>query len=145
MKSYFLIPEGSLPSKKQMEDLESLFQEDLFSEDLFSIMLEDFNSVFGEKCVKVDDGVYVTQFEVPGFNKSNLTVKIGDGYATIKGERKLSQENYIGKSRISKRFNVGDPKDVKATVKNGILTLTLWYDVTKSNMDIDFEDSPKEV
>ena len=136
MKSNFLI--GYLPSKKQMENLESLFQEDSFSEDLFSIMLEDFNSVFGEKRRKVDDGVYVTQLEVPGFNKSNLTVKIGDGYATIKGERELSQENYIGKSKIFKRFAVGNPKDVKATVKNGILTVTLKYDATK-------EDSPKEV
>lgn len=144
MRSYFLIPEGFLPSKEDMEDLEGLFQEDL-SEDLFSIMLEDFNSVFGEKFVKVDDGVYITQLEVPGFNKSNLTVKIGDGYATIKGERELSQENYIGKSKVLKRFAVGDPKDVKASVKNGILTLTLWYDVTKSKkVVIDFgEDSPK--
>lgn len=110
------------------------------SDDLFSTMLEDFNNVFGEKYVKVDDGVYVTQFEVPGFNKSNLTVSLEDGYATISGKRELSQENYVGQNKIFKRFAVGNPKDVKAIVKNGILTLTLKYDVTKlKKIKIDFD------
>ncbi len=109
-------------------------------------MTEDFDNIFGERYVKVAEGVYIVQFEAPGFNRNNLTVEIDNGFATIKGERELNQENHSGQSRISKRFTVGEPKDVKATVKDGIFTLTLKYSETKSKkVKIDFEeDSPKE-
>jgi len=102
---------------------------DIFSEmeSLMEGMFRDFDACFGNKCHKVADGTYTVQVEVPGFNKDNLTVEVGDGIATIKGEREFDQEKQVGQAKVYKQFSVGEPENVTANVTDGILTLTLVY------------------
>lgn len=67
------------------------------------------------------DGAYIS-FEVPGFNKSNLTIELQGDSLIVKGERQVKENT---KSTI-KKFKVGfdvDPSTIEATCEDGILTV----------------------
>ena len=103
--------------------------------DLFESMLEDFDSAFGRKCC-VKDNTVSYEFEVPGFNKDNLTVDIADGFVTINGEREVGDS----KRKIFERIQVGEVEDVKASMKDGLLTLKVIYpEIDKKKVNIDVE------
>lgn len=96
-------------------------------ESAFSLLdgvFEDFDRIFRPCCYinKAGDGIY--QVEVPGFNKDNLTVELSEGVLTVRGNREV-KNNYAGTSKLCKRLTVGDAEDIKAEVKDGILTLTV--------------------
>lgn len=111
------------------KNIPSIFKE---SEDLIKGMIRDFDNMIGSTCYKVDDGIFNVEIEVPGFNKDNLTVEVGDGVATISGKREFDQEKNAGHSEIYKQFSVGEPEEVDANLKDGILTLTLKYPAPES-------------
>lgn len=98
---------------------------------MFSSMMSDFDSMFGE-VYRVEDGKVVYEIECPGFNESNLSVEVADGFVTIQGERKVEKEKFAGQKTLYKRISVGDVQEVEATIKDGILTLTLTYPKTES-------------
>jgi HSP20 family protein len=88
----------------------------------------DFDRMFGECCYDNEDGDVVYHVEVPGFSKDDLTVEIADGILEVKGERKIKEgERFVGQKTIYKRLTIGDVQDADATVKDGILTLTLKF------------------
>jgi HSP20 family molecular chaperone IbpA len=134
-----------IPFKKNdVSRRKNIFQE---IEDVMDSMFQDFDACFGSKCYEVGDGIYTIQIEVPGFNKDNLTVEVGDGMATIKGEREFDQKKHIGQNKVFKRLSIGEPDDVNASIKDGILTLTLKYPVTadsKKKINISDEKEPVE-
>lgn len=71
------------------------------------------------------DGEYV-MVEVPGFNKSNLTVEIDGQNLLITGKRTYKVNGKETEKTISKVVNVGDIYDlpqIEATVEDGILTV----------------------
>lgn len=109
-------------------DTRNLLKKTLFDdfENLWGGLWKDFDAAFGTSCRRMDDSTVVYEFEVPGFNKDNLTVEVADGIATITGKREVG-ENRVGKREIFQRVSVGEVEDVKASIKDGILSLTLMY------------------
>jgi HSP20 family molecular chaperone IbpA len=68
----------------------------------------------------------VFELEVPGFNETNLDVEFANGILTVKGTREVKEEGcYAGRREIYKRYTVGPHENVDASVKDGILKLTL--------------------
>ncbi len=74
--------------------------------------------------------------DVPGVDQKDLEIKIEDGTLTLKGERKFEEEKKgEGYHRIERGYgsfvrcfsipDSVDPEKVKATYKNGVLTVTL--------------------
>ena len=67
------------------------------------------------------DGAYIS-FEVPGFNKTNLSIELEGDMLVVKGEKKIKDSV----KSIVKDFKIGfdiDPKSIEATCEDGILTV----------------------
>ncbi len=85
--------------------------------------------------IKEKKDSYVVNVDLPGYEKEDIKIEINNGYLTVTAERTNSDEEkeegrYIRKERYSgqcsRSFYVGDnvkDTDVKASFKNGILTL----------------------
>ena len=81
------------------------------------------------------DGV-VLKLELPGINKEDVSVEVKDNLLTLKGERlldpKIKDDQYYRKERDFGKFNRSfslqepvKPDLIKASLKNGILTLEI--------------------
>ena len=108
--------------------------------DLFDEIFDDpFFSRVDTKLMRTDikekKDSYIVNVDLPGYEKEDIKIEINNGYLTVTAERTNSDEEkeegrYIRKERYSgqcsRSFYVGDnvkDTDVKASFKNGILTL----------------------
>ena len=126
--------------------------------DLFDDFFEDF-PVVESKCMKTDikehDNNYELIIDLPGLNKENINLEIDNGYLTISAKTSSNNEEkeegkFIRRERYSgeyqRSFYVGDEiteEDIKASVKNGILDITLpkkEYKEEKAKKCIEIED-----
>jgi len=98
-----------LRSKNPLGSLGSFFDDDFFK--------PTFNTFFDVNWKKGEDGNSIIEIEVPGFNKDNLKVEISDGILTVQGETESR--------KIYKKYQLGSIQEVKASIKDGILSLTL--------------------
>lgn len=116
-----------IPRRKDFFD--EVFDEPIFSKKEAKIMKTD---------IKEKDGNYVFKMELPGVEKENVNIDLENGYLTVsatvnkdveeeeKKEKYIYKERYVGES--SRSFYVGDfvtEEDVKASFKNGILTIVV--------------------
>ena len=106
----------------------SVFKNDPF-DDVMDGLFKDFSNVFyNDDCCRLDeDENVVYTLDVPGFNKDNLKVEVAEGVLTISGESEVRKENSYGRSKIMKRFTVGEIESANAVVKDGVLTVKLKY------------------
>ena len=86
--------------------------------------------------IKETDQAFTVEAELPGMSKDDVKVTVDDGVLTIKGERKQEEETEDKKMHRIERFygsfmrrftlpdNV-DENSVKASFKDGLLTLTI--------------------
>ena len=110
--------------------------------DLFDSMFEDpFFERKENKWMKTDikekGNNYIIEVDLPGYEKDNIQIEMENGYLKVSAKEENSKNDeeegkYIHKERFygecSRSFYVGDnvkEEDVKASFKNGILTLTL--------------------
>lgn len=110
--------------------------------DLFDSMFEDpFFERKENKWMKTDikekGNNYIIEVDLPGYEKDNIQIEMENGYLKVSAKVENSneeeeEEKYIHKERFygecSRSFYVGDnvkEEDVKASFKNGILTLTV--------------------
>ena len=88
--------------------------------------------------IKEEEGNYILDINLPGFDKNDIKVELKDGYLTVNANRDESKEekdekgNYIRRERYtgkcSRSYYVGSDlkdADIKASYKDGILNLTL--------------------
>ena len=87
--------------------------------------------------IRENEKNYIVDVDLPGFNKEDIKIDVEDGYLNIKAsmnENKDDEEKgkFIRRERFvgecSRSFYVGEDvesEDVKATFKNGILTLEI--------------------
>ena len=79
---------------------------------------------------------YIVESDLPGINKEDIDINIGDGVLTVRAERKYesSDENagkYLRRERaygsFERSFNISDidAENIDAEFKNGVLILTL--------------------
>lgn len=115
-----------IPRRKDFFD--EVFNEPIFSRKESEIMKTD---------ITEKDGNYIFEIELPGIEKENVNIDLENGYLMVfakmskeveeeKKEKYIYRERYIGES--SRSFYVGDTiteEDVKASFKNGILTVVV--------------------
>lgn len=91
----------------------------------FSSMFDDlFTRNYGIEYIKGENNTLEISVEVPGVQEPDLSIEITNNIINIKGERKTSKSSYL----ISKSLSVPegyDSDNVKAELKNGILTIVL--------------------
>jgi HSP20 family protein len=85
-------------------------------------------------CIEISetgDEIHVIA-EVPGFDKRDVEVTLHDGVLTLRGGRKLERNGTVYSERWEGAFErdipVGedvDPDKVRATTRNGVLTISL--------------------
>lgn len=80
---------------------------------------------------------YQLDIEMPGFKKDEINVSLEDGYLTVSGTKKTTEENkkdggkYLRKERsesFQRSYYVGDDMQedsIKAKYENGVLSLSL--------------------
>jgi HSP20 family protein len=84
-----------------------------------------------------DNGeAYIVESDLPGVNKEDIDINIGDGILTVKAERRYessdeSAPKYLRRERaygsFERSFNISDidAEKIDAEFKNGVLVLTL--------------------
>ena len=115
---------------REMDQMDSMF-EDMFNMNGFGLGNRAMSTD-----VKEEQNHYQIEIELPGYNKEDIHADLKDGYLTISAEHKEENEkkdhkgNYIRRERrygnCSRSFYVGKEmteEDIKASFKNGILTL----------------------
>jgi HSP20 family protein len=82
--------------------------------------------------VRENDSQFKVYAELPGLEEQDVEVTFADGVVTLKGEKRMEEENALYSERWSGAFErqivLGDdvdPDNVKATFKNGVLTVIL--------------------
>ena len=112
--------------------------------DLFDEMFNDpfFTRKPEVKLMKTDirekDNAYLVDIDLPGYEKGDIKISVEDGYLTVSAKKESNDEekddkgNFIRHERFSgecsRSFYVGEDieaEDVKASFKNGILTLDI--------------------
>lgn len=82
------------------------------------------------------DNKFIVETELPGIEKKDLNIEVGDDYLSIKGEKKLTEEkkeqNYYFRETRYGKFSREIPlpnkintTEVKAFLENGILKIEL--------------------
>lgn len=126
--------------------LPSIFEENLFDEwmgNAFSGLMNADRELYGKRSknmmktdVKETDGAYQVAVELPGFDKSEISAELRDGYLTITASKGLDKDEqdkdgrYIRRERyagaMQRSFYVGGhvrQEDIHAKYENGILKL----------------------
>lgn len=87
--------------------------------------------------IREEEGKYVTETELPGFGKEDITIDVSGRTLTLKAERRASENEkdkegrYIRRERsygaYRRTFDISgiDAEKISAEYKNGILTLNL--------------------
>ena len=108
--------------------------DDFFNDPFFSNRKE-------MKLMKTDirekENEYLLDIDLPGYSKEDIKISVENGYLTVSAKKEETKEesekgSYIKKERYSgecqRSFYVGEDieaEDVKASFKNGILTLDI--------------------
>lgn len=117
-----------IPRRNDFDVLDDIFRDPFFTRNNNGIMKTD---------IKENKDSYSIVVDLPGYDKDNIKIEVEDGYLTVhaatnneteeKEEGKfVRKERYFGE--CSRSFYVGEAvetDDVKATFKNGILTLEI--------------------
>ena len=120
----------------------------LFS-DAFDDVFYDSNNMKTD--IRLKDGNYILEMELPGYKKENIQMELKEGYLTIHASRNVSneekdtkgnlirQERYSGAS--SRKFYVGEgltQEDIKASFDNGELLVTIPKEAPKKVVESRF-------
>lgn len=117
-----------IPRRSSFDLLEDMFSDPFFHSNDSKMMKTD---------IKEKDNHYLIDVDLPGYEKENIKIEVEDGYLTVHAtmnsenneEEKgkfLRRERYFGE--CSRSFYVGDniqPEDIKASFKNGTLSLEI--------------------
>ena len=126
--------------------LPSIFRENLFDEwmgNAFANFANVDRELYGKHSknlmktdVKETDGAYQVAVELPGFDRSEITAELQDGYLTITASKSLDKDEqdkdgrYIRRERyagaMQRSFYVGKAvrqEDIRAKYESGILKL----------------------
>ena len=119
-----------IPKKRNEFDLFNDFFDDAF--------LDRRDSKMMRTDIKEKGNNYVIDIDLPGYEKENIDIEMDHGYLriTAKTSKNINEsdeeERYVHKERFfgecSRSFYVGEnikEEDIKATFKNGILSLTV--------------------
>ena len=119
-----------IPKKRNEFDLFNDFFDDSF--------LDRRDAKIMRTDIKEKGNDYIIEVDLPGYDKENIDIEMDHGYLRITAKTNKSidesdeEERYVHKERYfgecSRSFYVGEnikEEDIKATFKNGILSLTV--------------------
>ena len=119
-----------IPKKRNEFDLFNDFFDDSF--------LDRRDAKIMRTDIKEKGNDYIIEVDLPGYDKENIDIEMDHGYLRITAKTDKSidesdeEERYVHKERYfgecSRSFYVGEnikEEDIKATFKNGILSLTV--------------------
>ena len=119
-----------IPKKRNEFDLFNDFFDDSF--------LDRRDAKIMRTDIKEKGNDYIIEVDLPGYDKENIDIEMDYGYLRITAKTNKSidesdeEERYVHKERYfgecSRSFYVGEnikEEDIKATFKNGILSLTV--------------------
>ena len=122
----------------------NLFDE-MFNDPFFKRPFENSSTQIMKTDIHEKDGNYMIEMELPGYAKEDIKADLKDGYLTITASRNETKEekdakgNCIRKERYTgscnRSFYVGDnvtQDDIKATFKDGVLSLQVPKEVPKA-------------
>lgn len=110
---------------------------DLFDDFFGGNFLSKFDTNMMRTDIRESDNGYIIDVDLPGYNKENIKVDVTDGYLNIIAKMNSSEDDskkgkYVRRERYygecSRSFYIGDDiktDDVKASFKNGILSLNI--------------------
>ena len=119
-----------IPGKRNLDIFDSIFDEPFFEG------RKGRHNELMKTDVKEKDGNYILEIDIPGYNKEDIKIELNNGYITVtaKQSTKVDEEDkdgYIYKDRFvgecSRSYYAGEnlrEEDIKASFKNGTLTLT---------------------
>ena len=118
-----------IPRKHDFDLFDDVFGDSFFNEGASRLMKTD---------IKEKKNEYIIDIDLPGYDKEGIKLEIQDGYLTVSATMNKNVDDeekdgkYIYKERYSgecsRSFYVGDDvkeDDVKASFKNGILTVVV--------------------
>lgn len=121
-----------IPRRSNFDLFDEMFGDEPFFEKGFS--KKEVNLMKTD--VKEKDGNYILEIDVPGYSKDDIKIELENGYLTVTAEKEENKDeenkktHYIHKERFygkcSRSYYAGDnvkEEDIKATFKNGILTI----------------------
>ena len=120
-----------ISSYNPFRDLDA-FEKAFFGDRFFSGSPELFRTD-----IKEDDGTFILEADLPGFDKKDINIDLSGDYLTIKAERhsehedKDKKDSYVRCERsygsYSRSFDVSgiDTDKIGAKYENGVLTLTM--------------------
>jgi HSP20 family protein len=88
-----------------------------FDNNFSNALFENKHSYLNQK----DDGSYLLEIEVPGYSKENINLSIKEGKLYVNANR----EGKSTKSFVYKLSNKINTKNISASCKDGVLTVTL--------------------
>ncbi len=112
-----------------------LFKDDFFNTFDFPYSITGKNAQLMKTDIIDEKDSYIYKIDIPGVEKENIKIHLGDNYLTILLKR-ITKKNMKMKNMFTKKdfildlsrcFYVGDVKeeDIKASYKNGTLTLKI--------------------
>lgn len=112
-----------------------LFKDDFFNTFDYPYSITGKNAQLMKTDIIDEKDSYIYKIDIPGVEKENIKIHLGDNYLTIfvkkNNEEEYENEKYVHQERfytsLSRCFYVGDVKeeDIKASYKNGTLTLKI--------------------
>lgn len=121
-----------MPRRSNFDLFDEMFGDEPFFEKGFS--KKEVNLMKTD--VKEKEGNYILEIDVPGYSKDDIKIELENGYLTVTAEKEENKDeenkktHYIHKERFygkcSRSYYAGDnvkEEDIKATFKNGILTI----------------------
>lgn len=130
-----------IPSRRNSDIFDSIFDEPFFEG------RKGRRNELMKTDIKEKDGNYILEIDIPGYNKEDIKIELDNGYLTVtaKTNTKIDEEDkegYIYKERFvgecSRSYYAGEnlrEEDIKASFKNGTLTLTFPKEQTKQIED----------
>lgn len=119
--------------------------DDVFNDAFFSRPFEHTASQIMKTDIHENENHYMIEMELPGYQKEDIKADLKDGYLTISASKNTSKEekdakgNCIRKERYTgscnRSFYVGEQisqEDIKASFRDGVLTLAVPKDVPKA-------------
>lgn len=117
--------------KNYMTRRENNFMDDAFDSFFRPFYVGEESSLM-KTDIKETDKEYLLDVEMPGFEKTDISLKYENGYLTVSAKKDAKEENarYIRKERsvsCSRSYYMGDVDQtlIKAKYDNGVLTVSV--------------------
>ena len=117
-----------IKNNRGLNNIESLF-DNFFNDSFFNHSINSLDYYLSE-----DDKKYFIEFALPGIDKKEINLNINGSYLYLSYEAKVDSVDSFGSKSFSRRIKLPNNINrdtIKASLKNGVLTIDLEKDVSE--------------